>query len=293
VIALLAGAFIGMSTLRIGGIPGDGEISFQQIVTLVMINSIWLTHGPDGVSRPPPHRRPVCSFLDRQILHFCVGCWRWSVMRLAISQTPAGRRCGRCANNELRPASRRFACSDHKGRPLVEHSVWACWQAGCSRRACLCQAGSITFAEFWSSRCRGPRRRRLANRNRQAALGLLILIRNGLTFLKSVRGFISEILTPAVIMIIRYMPDGIWGLFNFTCDGTLAVEGGPSRAAGPACNWRPRLSAAHRASVKGLSKHFGGLKSVDKSISMSGRRRSDADRTERLATTTLKRDLGL
>ena len=25
-------------------------ISFQQIVTLVMINAIWLTHGPDGVS---------------------------------------------------------------------------------------------------------------------------------------------------------------------------------------------------------------------------------------------------
>ncbi|MBY9027748.1 branched-chain amino acid ABC transporter permease, partial [Pseudomonas fluorescens] len=51
VISLLAGAFLGMSTLRLGGhYLAMVTISFQQIVTLVMINAIWLTHGPDGVS---------------------------------------------------------------------------------------------------------------------------------------------------------------------------------------------------------------------------------------------------
>ena len=51
VIALLAGAFLGMSTLRLGGhYLAMVTISFQQIVTLIMINTIWLTHGPDGVS---------------------------------------------------------------------------------------------------------------------------------------------------------------------------------------------------------------------------------------------------
>src|SRR5258708_4682366 len=49
--ALVAGAFLGMSTLRLGGhYLAMVTISFQQIVTLVMINAIWLTPGPDGVS---------------------------------------------------------------------------------------------------------------------------------------------------------------------------------------------------------------------------------------------------
>ena len=49
--ALVAGAVLGMSTLRLGGhYLAMVTISFQQIVTLVMINAIWLTHGPDGVS---------------------------------------------------------------------------------------------------------------------------------------------------------------------------------------------------------------------------------------------------
>ena len=50
-IAVVAGAFLGMSTLRLGGhYLAMVTISFQQIVTLVMINAIWLSHGPDGVS---------------------------------------------------------------------------------------------------------------------------------------------------------------------------------------------------------------------------------------------------
>src|ERR1700749_5076156 len=45
VAALVAGAFLGMSTLRLGrGVISAGTVSFQQIVTLVMINAIWLSH---------------------------------------------------------------------------------------------------------------------------------------------------------------------------------------------------------------------------------------------------------
>ena len=48
-IALVAGAVLGASTLRLGGhYLAMVTISFQQIITLVMINAIWLTHGPDG-----------------------------------------------------------------------------------------------------------------------------------------------------------------------------------------------------------------------------------------------------
>mgnify|MGYP002054445578 CR=1 FL=1 len=41
-----------MSTLKLGGhYLAMVTISFQQIVTLVMINAIWLTRGPDGISK--------------------------------------------------------------------------------------------------------------------------------------------------------------------------------------------------------------------------------------------------
>ncbi len=70
VIALIAGAFLGMSTLRLGGhYLAMVTISFQQIVTLVMINAIWLTHGPDGVANI---RKPELFQSSQSYLAFCV-----------------------------------------------------------------------------------------------------------------------------------------------------------------------------------------------------------------------------
>ena len=68
--ALVAGAVLGMSTLRLGGhYLAMVTISFQQIVTLIMINAIWLTHGPDGVSRIG---RPALFQSAQAYLAFCV-----------------------------------------------------------------------------------------------------------------------------------------------------------------------------------------------------------------------------
>ena len=69
-VAFVAGAFLGMSTLRLGGhYLAMVTISFQQIVTLVMINAIWLTHGPDGVSHIG---RPELFQSSQSYLAFCV-----------------------------------------------------------------------------------------------------------------------------------------------------------------------------------------------------------------------------
>ena len=68
--ALVAGAVLGMSTLRLGGhYLAMVTISFQQIVTLVMINAIWLTHGPDGVGKIG---RPDLFKDSQAYLAFCV-----------------------------------------------------------------------------------------------------------------------------------------------------------------------------------------------------------------------------
>ena len=69
-VALVAGAVLGMSTLRLGGhYLAMVTISFQQIVTLIMINAIWLTHGPDGVSHIG---RPALFQSAQAYLAFCV-----------------------------------------------------------------------------------------------------------------------------------------------------------------------------------------------------------------------------
>jgi len=50
-LAFAAGAVLGLSTLRLGGhYLAMVTISFQQILTVVLINAIQFTHGPDGVS---------------------------------------------------------------------------------------------------------------------------------------------------------------------------------------------------------------------------------------------------
>ena len=57
-LALAAGAALGLSTLRLGGhYLAMVTISFQQILTVVLINATGFTHGPDGVTSIPG--RPV------------------------------------------------------------------------------------------------------------------------------------------------------------------------------------------------------------------------------------------
>ena len=91
--------------------------------------------------------------------------------------------------------------------------------------------------------------------------GLLILIPEWLRFLKSVPGLYLAIYGAAVILIIVFMPDGIWGFI-----GTVV----PNAASAPRRSRPSRCAASRRLGggdvvleVRGLAKHFGGLKAVD------------------------------
>jgi len=62
VVAGVFGIALGLASLRLGGhYLAMVTISFQQILTLVLVNWIALTHGPDGVKSIP---RPSVPFLD-------------------------------------------------------------------------------------------------------------------------------------------------------------------------------------------------------------------------------------
>jgi branched-chain amino acid transport system permease protein len=92
--------------------------------------------------------------------------------------------------------------------------------------------------------------------------GLLILIPEWLRFLKSVPGLYLAIYGLSVILIIRYMPDGIWGFFNIATQRWRAKA--KVRAAGAPLQLVPgNVGGAIVLDVKGLAKYFGGLKAVD------------------------------
>jgi branched-chain amino acid transport system permease protein len=100
----------------------------------------------------------------------------------------------------------------------------------------------------------------------------LILIPEWLRFLKSVPGLYLAIYGLSVILIIRYMPDGIWGFVNLATGRWRAKA--KVRAAGPALQLVPATVGGDTVlEVRGLSKYFGGLKAVD-GVDISVRRGS-------------------
>ena len=90
--------------------------------------------------------------------------------------------------------------------------------------------------------------------------GLLILIPEWLRFLKSVPGLYLAIYGVAVILIVIFMPEGIWGFVRKLFRPGKAA---PATAAEPLI-LQPLDSGAPMAlEAKDLCKHFGGLKAVD------------------------------
>ncbi|KJC59196.1 ABC transporter [Bradyrhizobium sp. LTSPM299] len=262
VIALLAGAFLGASTLRLGGhYLAMVTISFQQIVTLVMINAIWLTHGPDGVSNIG---RPALFQSSQNYLAFCVaalGIVGYVVWHLP--DTRLGRAMRAVRDNEL--------AAGVNGIDVFRTKVYAF--AVCAALGGL--AGGLfaggfayvspdqfSFAEsivFLTMSLLGGVASPIGS---AIGTGLLILIPEWLRFLKSVPGLYLAIYGLSVILIIRFMPDGIWGFVSNAFTRLRARAKAPPAAA--ALQLRPATTGGNIVlEVTGLSKHFGGLKAVD------------------------------
>jgi branched-chain amino acid transport system ATP-binding protein/branched-chain amino acid transport system permease protein len=262
VIAPVAGAFLGMSTLRLGGhYLAMVTISFQQIVTLVMINAIWLTHGPDGVS----HIGRPDIFKDSQsYLAFCVAML--ALVGYAVWHLPdtrLGRAMRAVRDNEL--------AAGVNGIDVFRTKVYAF--AICAALGGL--AGGLfaggfayvspdqfSFAEsivFLTMSLLGGVASPIGS---VIGTALLILIPEWLRFLKSVPGLYLAIYGLFVILIVRFMPDGIWGFV------AAAFERWRARTKAPmpvkALQLKPATVGGDIVlEVTGLSKYFGGLKAVD------------------------------
>ena len=262
VMALLAGALLGMSTLRLGGhYLAMVTISFQQIVTLVMINAIWLTHGPDGVSSIG---RPDLFQSSQSYLTFCVamlalvGYFVWH-----LPDTRLGRSMRAVRDNELAAGVTGIDVFRTKVYAFAISAVLGGLAGGLFAGGfAYVSPDQFSFAEsivFLTMSLLGGVASPIGS---AIGTGLLILIPEWLRFLKSVPGLYLAIYGLSVILIIRYMPDGIWGFINVATKRWRART--KVHAAGPALQLMPaKIGGDIVLEVTGLSKHFGGLKAVD------------------------------
>jgi branched-chain amino acid transport system permease protein len=262
IIALLAGALLGMSTLRLGGhYLAMVTISFQQIVTLVMINAIWLTHGPDGVSHIG---RPVLFQSAQSYLAFCVamlalvGYVVWH-----LPDTRLGRAMRAVRDNELAAGVVGVDVFRTKVSAFALSAVLGGLAGGLFAGGfAYVSPDQFSFAEsivFLTMSLLGGVASPIGS---AIGTGLLILIPEWLRFLKSVPGLYLAIYGLSVILIIRYMPDGIWGFFNVVTTRWRAKA--KIHAAGAALQLKPATVGGDTVlEVIGLAKYFGGLKAVD------------------------------
>ena len=252
-----------MSTLRLGGhYLAMVTISFQQIVTLVMINAIWLTHGPDGVSHIG---RPDLFQSSQSYLAFCVamlalvGYFVWH-----LPDTRLGRAMRAVRDNELAAGVVGIDVFRTKVSAFALSAVLGGLAGGLFAGGfAYVSPDQFSFAEsvvFLTMSLLGGVASPIGS---AIGTGLLILIPEWLRFLKSVPGLYLAIYGLSVILIIRFMPDGIWGFVNDR-DRTLARQGQGARRAVRALQLMPATIGGDIVlEVKGLSKYFGGLKAVD------------------------------
>lgn len=260
--ALVAGAVLGLSTLRLGGhYLAMVTISFQQIVTLVMINAIWLTKGPDGVSKIG---RPSLFLSSQSYLAFCVamlaivGYLVWH-----LPDTRLGRAMRAVRDNELAAGVNGIDVFRTKVYAFAISAVLGGLGGGLFAGGfAYISPDQFSFAEsivFLTMSLLGGVASPIGS---AIGTGLLILIPEWLRFLKSVPGLYLAIYGLSVILIIRFMPDGIWGFVTAAYDRMRASK--KVAATAPPLQLKPAATGGDMVlQVTGLSKHFGGLKAVD------------------------------
>ena len=259
VVSLLAGAVLGASTLRLGGhYLAMVTISFQQIVTLVMVNAIGLTHGPDGVRDIP---RPALFAGQQTYLAFCVAVLAvvgWLVWRMA--DTRLGRAMRAVRDNELAAGVAGIDVYRTKTTAFALCAMLGGLGGGLFAGGfAYVSPDQFSFAEsvvFLTMSLLGGVASPIGS---AIGTGLLILIPEWLRFLKSVPGLYLAIYGLAVILIVAFMPDGIWGFISKFFDRQKAapLPGAPLKLS-PA-----DAGGANVLETQALSKHFGGLKAVD------------------------------
>ena len=262
-LAALLGLVLGLASLRLGGhYLAMVTISFQQILTLVLSNWIGLTHGPDGISgiaRPgllggvltnSHGYLGLCLVVLVGVLFYV---WRLKGDRM-------GRAMQAVRDNELAASTCGIDIFRTKvlafGISALLGGIGGGLFAGGFSYISPDQFGFGESIVLLTMALLGGVRSPFG-----ALVGtvLLIVLPEWLRFLRQVY---LAVYGAAVILIMVFLPDGLWGFLaeRFQRRGVL-----PDRAVVPL----PLLSIKGEATdekvlaIENLAKHFGGLKALD------------------------------
>jgi branched-chain amino acid transport system permease protein len=260
----IAGLVLGLTTLRLGGhYLAMITISFQQIFDLVMVNWIEVTHGPDGIPGITPPALFGIQLTDKRayllfcafVLFFLIWFVWW------LPSTRLGRAMRAVRDNELAAET----IGVHTLRTKVVAFTISAVLGGIG--GALYAAGFTYISpdnfnflrsiEFLTAALLGG-----AQSPFGAALGtvLIVLLPEWLRFLRSLYLAVYGL---GVILIMVFMPEGIWGLLRKTWH-RVRVPTVPHVAGVPALNLDIKADTSRPIlKLQNLQKHFGGLKAVD------------------------------
>ena len=256
------GVALGLASLRLGGhYLAMVTISFQQIVTLVLTNWIGLTHGPDGVKSIPRPALPGLE-LDRgdRYLALCLVTLMavtWYAWRLKTSRL--GRAMQAVRDNEIAAST----CGIDVFRTKVLAFAISALLGGLGGGLFAGAFSYISPDQFAFGESIVLLTMALLGGVQSpfgALLGtaLLVLLPEWLRFLRNIY---LAVYGAAVILIMVFLPDGLWGFVANRLRRATPIEGAVPPL--PLLSQTGATSSEAALAITGLAKHFGGLKALD------------------------------
>ena len=262
-LATVFGILLGFASLRLGGhYLAMVTISFQQILTLVLNNWIGLTHGPDGVRGVPRPAVPGLQ-LERgdQFLALCMVvlvCVTWYIWRLKT--TRLGRAMQAVRDNEIAASTCGIDVFRTKVLAFGISALLGGLGGGLFAGAfAYISPDQFAFGESIVLLTMALLGGVQSPFGALLGTGLLVILPEWLRFLRQVY---LAVYGAAVILIMVFLPDGLWGYVanRLRRDGP-PVEGAITPL--PLLSERGVETQADALRITGLAKHFGGLRALD------------------------------
>jgi branched-chain amino acid transport system permease protein len=263
-VATAAGFVLGLTTLRLGGhYLAMITISFQQIFDLVLVNWVDVTRGPDGISgieRPSVFGWQFTD--DRAYLLLCVAVLYATLLFVHwLPNTRLGRAMRAVRENQL------AAEVTGVNTLMVKAAAFTLSASLAGIAGGLFAAGfayispdNFNFArsiEFLTMGLLGGIQSAIGA---VLGTGLLIVMPEWLRFLKEIYMAVYGI---AVILIMVFMPEGIWGLVKRQWERRFQPAAAPTSSIKALDLDISLTDKAPILKLEGIAKHFGGVRAVD------------------------------
>ena len=268
-IAGVFGVALGFASLRLGGhYLAMVTISFQQILTLVLNNWIGLTHGPDGVKGiARPHVPGLRLESGDHYLALCLVtlvCITWYIWRLKT--TRLGRAMQAVRDNEIAASTCGINTYSTKVLAFGISALLGGLGGGLFAGAfAYISPDQFSFGESIVLLTMALLGGVQSPFGALLGTGLLVILPEWLRFLRQVY---LAVYGAAVILIMVFLPDGLWGLTH-RLRRAPPITGAVTPL--PLLSQRGVESAEVALNIESLAKHFGGLKALD-GVDMAVRR---------------------